>query len=465
MTFQIPGSVINAAEKAKASANAAAAALTPSYADMLTTIKSGSIFKDTAADLSALGNLGVDTSAIAASIDAAKATMSIDMAVANAAVAQKAKEAQAAGRALSAADMEAAMAPLSVLKNLKSTLANTMSSVASAAASAGSVLGAALPGGLPGALPNPADLINSVASAATAFSASVPSQTIPDPENPSGPEIPNPAYSAFAAIPGNLDKLSSISGLTSGAASAGLGLGLALGGFALAAAAGKSDILGSLKADAMLATLTKPMPAGLGAIASDNLNLSSIDPYAAIKAQEAPSTVVVEKTPDPVRPQGSASILSKNTRFPFPASENNRIWTYELKQLSEERDRLGEAFWKSVGSSLKASNEERQDAQSKWFDGLLGPEKAAIRAQSVAIKEAKPEASSWTEEEAKIRATSKANAEIVYASKEYIDNDKAMGKYNQFIDWYDLAYNNWIGANNRFKLPAELLTVISNYKS
>ena len=464
MTFQIPGSVISAAEKAKASANAAAAALTPSYADMLTTIKSGSIFKDTAADLSALGNLGVDTSAIAASIDAAKATMSIDMAVANAAVAQKAKEAQAAGRALSAADMEAAMAPLSVLKNLKSTLSSTMSSVASAASSAGSVLGAALPGGLPGALPSPADLINSVASAASAFSASVPAQTIPDPENPSGPEIPNPAYSAFAAIPGNLDKLSSISGLTSGAASAGQGLGAALGGFALAAAAGKSDILGSLKADAMLATLTKPMPAGLGAIAGDNLNLSSIDPYAAIKAQEAPSTVVVEKTPDPVRPKSNSSILKDIPPSAVTDDNNRRIWTHELKGLATDRDAVIEAFWKGAGTTSSATAAEKEAAKSKWLANLLGPEKEAVRQQSIAIKNTKPNVADRTAEEVSITEASKANRDAVIASPEGVAFTERGAKLTKYQDWYNLAYNNWIGANNRFTLPAELLTLLGTYK-
>jgi hypothetical protein len=460
MAFQIPGSVISAAEQAKASANAAAAALTPSYADMLTTIKSGSIFKDTAADLGALGNLGVDTSSIAASIDAAKATMSIDMAVANAAVAQKAKEAQAAGRALSADDMEAAMAPLSVLKNLKSTLSNIMSSVASAASSAGSVLGAALPGGLP----SPADLINSVASAATAFSASVPSETIPNPEDPEGPAIPNPAYAEFIAIPGNLDKLSSISGLTSGAASAGLSLGTALGGFALAAAAGKSDILGSLKADAMLATLTKPMPAGLGAIASDNLNLSSIDPYAAIKAQEAPSTVVVEKTPDPVRPKSNSSILKDIPPSAVTDDNNRRIWTHELKGLATDRDAVIEAFWKGVGITSSATAAEKEAAKSKWLANLLGPEKEAVRQQSIAIKNAKPNVADQTAEEVSITAASKANRDAVIASPEGVAFVKRGAELTKYQDWYNLAYNNWLGANNRFTLPAELLTLLGTYK-
>jgi hypothetical protein len=463
MAFQIPGSVISAAQQAKASASAAAAALTPSYADMLDTIKSGSIFKDTAEDLGALGNLGVDTSAIAAEIEKAKSTMAIDMAVANAAVAQKAKEAQAAGTTVSEADMEAAMAPLSVLKNLKSTLSSAMSGAAAAASSAASVLGAALPGGIGGSLPSPTDLINSAASAVSAFSASVPPQEIEDPLNP-GQMISNPAYEAFTAIPGNLDKIGSVLGLSEEASSIGAGLGSALVGFAAAAAAGKTDILGTLKADAMLATLTKPMPSGLGAIASDNLNLSSIDPYAAIKAQEAPVTTTVEKTPDPVRPKGNATILSKYKSIPIPETENRRIWTYELKGLATDRDNKGEAFWKSVGSTLEGTTEDqREAAKNKWFDGLLGPEKAAIRAQSVAIKQAKPEASSWTEEEAKIRAASKANAEVVYATPAFIAFENQLEEYNKYIDWYDLAYNNWLGANDRFTLPADLLTVLGTY--
>jgi len=461
MTFQIPGSVISAAEQAKAAANAALEAATPTYNDMLNTIKSGSIFKDVSQDLGALGNLGVDTSAISEQISKARSTMAIDMAVANAAVAQKVKEAQAAGTTVSEAAMEAAMAPLAVLKNLKNSLSNVMNSAASAASSAASVLGAALPEGIGGSLPSPADIINSTKSAINSFTATVPPETIIDSET--GQTITNPAYTAFTAIPGNLDKLSSIGGLTSQTSSLAGGLASSLSSFAAAAEAGKADILGTLKADAMLANLTKPMPAGLGAIASDSLNLSNINPYNAIKAQEVTPKIVVEKTPDPVRPQSNSAILKGISPSKITDDVNRRIWAHELKGLATDRDAKGEAFWKSMGSSLKAPEGERDIAKNAWFASLFTPEQEAIRQQSIAIKNAKPDSKDWTPEEAAIRAQSKANAAKAYETENFIRVDTLREEYNKYIDWYDLAYKTWIDSGSRFSLPADLLTVMGTY--
>jgi hypothetical protein len=337
-----------------------------------------------------------------------------------------------------------------------------MTGAAAAASSAASVLGASLPSGPPGGLPNPADLINSAAAAVSAFTASVPSETIPNPLG--GDPIPNPAYFDFTAIPGNLDKISATLGVSSEAASIGLGLGAALGTFALAAAAGKSDILGTLKADALLATLTKPMPAGLGTIASDNLNLGSINPYAAIKAQEATIKTTVEKTADPVRPKSNSTLLKNINPAVITDEVNNRIWIHELNGLSADRDAKGEAFWKSVGSNAKDPEDKREEAKNAWFDKLLGPEKAEIRKQSVAIKQAKPDPKTYTEEEAKIRATSKANAAIVFETPEYKKFEAMLDEFNQYIDWYDLAYKSWIDSKSRFTLPAEVLKLFGTYK-
>lgn len=459
MAFQIPGSIISAAEQAQASANAALEAAKPSYAEMLATIKSGSIFKDVSADLGALSNLGVNTSAITATIEKAKSSMAIDMAVAKAALTQKAKEAQAAGTTLSAADMEAAMAPLAVLKNLKSTLAGAMSSAANVASSAASTLGAALPGGVP----NPADVINSVTASASAFSATVPSVTIPDPLN-LGSTIPNPTYALFTANPVNASKLSALDGLASAASSLGSGLTSTLGGFAAAAAAAKSDIIGTLKADTMLASLTKSLPAGLSDIVSNNLNLGSIDPYVAIKAQEATINTTVEKTADPVRPKSNSTLLTNITSIPIPDDINRRIWAHELKGLATDRDAKGEAFWKSMGSSLTASEEARDTAKNAWFASLFTSEQEAIRQQSIAIKNSKPDSNDWTPEEAAIRAQSKANADKVYETPRFIEVDTLRETYNQYVDWYDVAYKTWIGSGSRFTLPAEILKLFGTYK-
>lgn len=457
MTFQIPGSIISAADQAKASLNAAAAAAQPSYADMLNTIKSGSIFKDVSGQLGALGNLGVDTSAMAATIEKAKSTMSIDMAIANAGLAQKAKEAQAAGTTLSDADKEAAMGPLSVLKNLQSTMTNAMNSAVASISSAAGTLGTSLSG------LNPTAALNSVASSATAFSASVPSQTIPDPDNP-GQSIPNPAYTAFAADPANASKMSAVSSIASAASSIGSGLTTSLGGFAAAAVAAKAGIIGTLKADAMLATLTKPMPAQMGSIAGDSLNLGSINKFAAIKAQEAPAAIVPEKTPDAIRPASNANLLKGMPASAINNDNNKRIWTYELEKLNADLQSKRDAYFGAFGTTKDASPEAKSAAMNAWVASKLGPEKEEIRQQAVALKKAKPDMSTYTAEELAIVEQSKANGKALRETPEYIHVQTDLwGELDKYQGWYKIAYNNWIKTDNRFDLPAELLAKMGTY--
>ena len=456
MAYQIPGAVISAADKAKAAASAATEAAQPTYAQMLATIKSGEIHKDISGQLSALGNLGIDTTSISEVIAKAKASMSIDMAVANAAFAQKAKMAQAAGTTLSEADKTAAMAPLGVLKNLQSTISTTMTSVASSVSSYGTTLGIS-----PSAT-NPTAAINSVAAAATAFSATVPSQTIPDPLNP-GQTITNPVYTSFAANPTNASKISALSSINSAASTAGSNLSGTLAGFAAAAAAGKSDIISTLKADAMLASLTKPMPALMSSVTADSLNLNKIDKYAAIKAQEATATVAVQKTPDTIRPSTNTKVTESTP--PAPSADTNKLlFKYEVRALEIEKDSKRDAYYKAFGTTKEATKDEQQTAYLNWFVKLLGPEKNAIREQSVAIQKAKPDAATRTEEENAIIATSKANGKIVRDTPEYIRVQVTLwDDLSKYQDWYKLAFDNWKSSGNRYELPAELEAKLKSY--
>jgi hypothetical protein len=457
MAYQIPGAIISAAEKAKAAASAAIEAAQPTYAQMLETIKSGEIHKDISGQLSALGNLGINTTSISEVIAKAKASMSIDMAVANAAFAQKAKMAQAAGTTLSEADKTAAMAPLGVLKNLQSTISTTMTSVASSVSSYGTTLGIS-----PSAT-NPTAAINSVAAAATAFSATVPAQTIPDPLNP-GQTITNPAYTTFASNPTNASKIAALSSISSAASTAGTNLTNTLAGFAATAAAGKSDIISTLKADAMLASLTKPMPALMSSVTADSLNLNKIDKYAAIKAQEATATVAVQKTPDTIRPSGGTK-LTDSTTAPAPTDTSKFIFKYELKALGDEYDKIRDTYYKSFGTTKEATPDQQQAAYDAWWEKQLGTEKEAIRKQSVAIQKAKPDAATRTEEENAIIATSKANGKIVRETPEYIRVQVTYwGDVKKYEEWYKLAYNNWKSSGNRYELPAELEAKLKSYK-
>jgi hypothetical protein len=460
MAFQIPGSIISLADQAKAAANAAAAAGVPSYSDMLATIKSGAIHKDSSESLGALSSVGVDTGAVSTLIAKAKASMNIDMAVANAALAQKAKERQAAGETLSQADKDAAMAPLAVLKNLQSTISSAMASATAAISSHAGTLGANVSG------LSPTAALTSAGAALTSFKATIPAQTIPDPQNPSGPAIPNPAYASFASA--NTDKMSAVSSIAAAATSAGASLTGAMSGFASAAASAKSDTIGTLKADAMLATLTKPMPTAMAGIASNNLNLGSIDKYAAIKAQEAPAKVVAEKTPDTTRP-GTASLVANMPPNSVADENTKRIWTYELNQLNSKADAARTAYFSAFGSSATASKEDQATALRNWQKGLLNAQfsgGAARFDQSQAIKKAIPDPANRSAEETAIYEQAKSEYMTMRQSAEYTRVQVTLwGELDKYQGWYKTLYDTWIKGGSRFDLPADLLKTISGFSA
>jgi hypothetical protein len=459
MAFQIPGSVISLADQAKAAANAAAAAAQPSYADMLNTIKSGAIHKDTSESLGALSSVGVDTGSVSAMIEKAKASMGIDMAVAKAALAQKAKERQAAGQELTQEDKDAAMAPMAVLKNLQSTISSAMSSATAAISSHASTLGASLSG------LNPTAALNSAGAALSSFTATIPAQTIPDPANP-GQTMANPAYATFASA--NADKMSAVSSIASAASSAGASLTSAMSGFASAAASAKADTISTLKADAMLASLTKPMPASMASITGNNLNMGSIDKYAAIKAQEAPVKVVAESTADTTRP-GTASLVSGMPTGSVSNENAARIWSYELSQLDAKLQAKRDAYFTAFGTTKDASKEDKQAALTAWIKRNLAsmfPGGVTRYDQAVAIKNSKPDAATRTDEETAIYKQAKSEYLEWQASAEYIRVQKTLwGELDQYQVWYKTLYDTWIKGGSRFDLPADLLKLISGFSA
>lgn len=400
-------------------ANPAAAlqAAAPSYQDMLGTIQSGAIFKSVDSQLGALSNLGVSSDVmgkIGEQIQKAQATMSTDMALAKATLAQKIKEAKAQGRELSEAERDACMAPVSVLKNLQSTMSSVMDNAAKSAASAAAALGlpasvklpspgaalgavtAALPnpgeiagsalsaakgavsgaittatGGLTNAvsgaasgmmaavadgMPDPTAAINAAASAASSFAASIPSATIPNPEG--GEPIPNPEYEAFMAIPGNASKVAAVGNLASTAASAGSSLLGSLTSAASGAAAAAASIISTLKADAFLASLTKSMPAELGSIVSGVLNLASVDPFAAVKAQQA-NLPATPETRNPVSGSGKIAI------DPEVSIDPTRNYDSELKKtidsLLKKKESAYDELYALVGLKRGTSSNPTQD--------------------------------------------------------------------------------------------------------
>ena len=470
MAFTIPGSIIGDVTKAANDAKASAAASLPSFDSMLAAVKSGSIFKDISSSLSSIGNasaglyaatpdnqltyegtdsivwdrinnervrrnlstlttLGfprppddplappgvsaipsVDTSGIAAVAAAAKSTMAVDMAVAKAALTQKAKEAQARGETLSQADIDSAMGPLNVLKNLQGELAKATQAAAA--------------------------LTSNLASLNLSPSAD-----------------PSAAVGAIGAL--------------------GASLTASFSSMAAAGAASKANAITDLKANAMLAQLSKPQPADVAATLNANIDSSKINSLNLVKAIDRPAPEIPSQAPaaDPNRP-GTASILkdSGSLATSTGADNNKRIWTYELEQLKADEKKAKQAYYSSFGSSADATKPEQQAAFTAWsislLDKVVGPGANAIREQSVAIKKAKPNVADRTPEEVAITEKSAANGKLVRASPEWIRTDPTLwNEFSQYQDWYAELYKNWtVGGDNRFALNAKLLEKISTYK-
>jgi len=455
MAYEIPGSVISAADEAKAAAASAAESAKPSYADMMNTIKDGEIFVDVSPQIAALKALRVDTSAVEAAIEKAKAQIQTDMAVANAALTQKIKEAQAAGTTVTDADQEAAVAPLTVIKNYESSINSTIEGVKGDLAIPGVVLGAAPPS------EEGVDVLPAVREAATAFEETIPPEEIEE----GGVTIPNPAYFLFFLVPANIAKNIALESVNSTTESTTTSLSSLFGGFASTAANAKNDTIKSLKAGALLSTLTKSMNKGIAAATGAGLVLGSIDKFAAVKALEAPPKIALEKTPDEVRPAGTANIL-KGNRFAVDPALTKRIWTYELNGLAKDQDKKNADYYKALGTTFDAPEKDKQTAVDTWFNKLFTPEQQKIRAQAKAIRDSKPDPEKRTDEEKAIFASAKANATAIKeGNPEYIRVQVVLwGEFEKYRDWYKLVYNTWLSTNDRYTLPEELLKVLSSYK-
>jgi len=496
-SFVIPGSITSAADTARAAAGSAADGALPSYSSMLSSIQSGAINVDVSAHLGALSAIGVDTSSISSTISSAQASMHTDMAVSNAAIAQAYKSAQAAGTTPSADDLAAATAPLSVLKNAQSLLSSATSSVQSAVSSHASTLGASLTG-------DPIADTHAVASAVNAFNATVPvAPTAPTPPlasvTVSGVTLPNPSYSsqlsafnsgpqaaytaaqgtynsqmsAFTSVPSNVAGLSAVSAISSAVSSIGSSLSSSFSSLVSTASAGTSSIMSTLKADAMLSSLTKPMPTQLSSIASSNLNLNQISNYTAIKAQEAPQKSVIATSSDPVRPTGR-TVASHVADLPPAAvsdKDANRIWSYELKGLSNDQLKYNRQYWAIFGISDPdaVTQDQRTKAMSDWmgneFTKILGADAATNRTNYIALTTSKTDKTTWTDGEQAIAAQYKKDRETVNASTDYVNMQAATTTAKQYYEWYKLAYDAWIKEASRYSLPADLLTQLSTYKA
>jgi hypothetical protein len=249
----------------------------------LDSIKSGDAFNKATASIGDISSMGASlppdalaavsgaSSTLTTAMTAAKGNLSRDLGVTltNLNMTNKLSYATS-GVAPSAAAIEATLGPLAVMKNgpdmIKAQAAKLASSVTS------SLSGAFGAGPVPGA-----SLIDSAKTAgalASSFASTIPAKIITDPELGN---IANPAYTAFASVPGNATKLASIDSLTSGATDAASEM---TGKMATLQADGVAALAAStsnIKAMSLANKLGSPMPIDVAKAMNNTIDITAVD--------------------------------------------------------------------------------------------------------------------------------------------------------------------------------------------
>jgi len=398
MSIQLPGSFIDSATKAANAAKAAAEAAVPSFDALMSaarasvsatasSISSGAsgLFKDISSTISSVGaaQFGIgsespNTEAFEAYkkqlADVQKNAM-IDMAIAKAALAQKVREATAAGNPISSSAISSALDATKSLQNLQANLTNPAALAADAAASA----------------------------------------------------------------------------------------------------AAKAQAIESLKANTMLAMLTKPMPTTLAGAVGSNMNPSLVNDVTklnTIKAQETSATQPVpgQSAPlDTVRPKGGFVITNTVEPSPpiTPPSVDNRVYAAEVAAYADKRDNARSVYLAYVGVTWKKGDPNvEKSVQAKAFDdklaevldGIVGRTGAnQDRVNANAIAKAKPKDSGLrTAEEQALIDKVEEDKKVFRASSWWKKKGELYDTYSNYFDNYKLVYDCWINNGNRFSLPANV---------
>jgi hypothetical protein len=394
--ISLPGSFIDAATKAANAAKAAAAAAVPSFDALMSAAKSSvsatadaissgasGLFKDASSAISSVGaaQFGIGSeSPNTAAFDAYKKQIAdvqknamIDMAVAKAALAQKVKEASAAGVPISANAITSALDATKSLQNLQANMSN-------------------------------------------------------------------PA---------------------------------ALAADALASAAAKAQAIESLKANTMLAMLSKPMPAALAGAVGSSMNpalVNNLTKLNIIKAQESSATQSVpgQSTPsDSVRPKDGEIVKNVSPPAPSitPPPVDNRVYAAEVVSYGDKKDASKTAYLAYIGVTWKKGDPNVEKAvqtaglESKLdevYDSVIGRSGAnQERKDANAIAKAKPkDSNSRTAEEQALIDKVLVDKKVFYETPWWKKKGELFDSYSSYYDNYKLAYDCWINNGNRFSLPA-----------
>lgn len=439
----------------------------PNFKETMDSIKNESVFKDISASLSKVSEvasslpedisrgLATAQAAIAAKMESLQKNIGTEIALAKANQDLKTKEAIATtGSPPTQAELDAAASNISIFKDGPAFLAEQAKGIALSIAGMASTFGVTVGNAL-GIVKDGAETgaATAVGAKVTEFVNSIPSETIPDPENPEGPAIPNPAYTAFASA--NADKMSAVSNLTSSLGSGGAITSSLSSGFnslVSSADSAKAGIISSLKASALMGQMAAPASGLVADIKSQTLDLSKMDALNMAKTTALSAKAAVADNPNASGNETQAKVdpaLKQTETNEVPKSNDSdkvfkvEVYDYHKEYVVANKDLVTEAKKKAESISLYSTNLENKAEANK-------------------VKASKPDEATWTAEEKAIVEKYNASRAAFLASDEYVAFKAYQETHNKEVDNYNnYVYKAWEQNLSRSTIPAEIRSRLS----
>lgn len=237
-------------------------------------------------------------------------------------------------------------------------------------------------------------------------------------------------------------------------------------------AAAKAEAITSLKANTMLAMLTKPLPTAIAGAMSSNMDpalVNSATKLNIIKAQETSATQPVPGQRPPastVRPTAASvsSSLDSPAAPPIaPPPVDRRVYTAQVVAYEDKKFKAKTAYLAHLGLTWSKGQPDFTKAErdagllaelDKVYDAQVGrPGANDDRKSAAAIKKAKPPADRTPEETALIDKV-EAEKKTFYSKEWWTKRGELYDTYDKYYENYKLVYDCWINNGDRFSLPA-----------
>jgi hypothetical protein len=241
---------------------------------------------------------------------------------------------------------------------------------------------------------------------------------------------------------------------------------------AAATEAAKAETIAALKANTMLAMLSKPMPPGLAGAVGGSLNPAMVNNLTKLNIIKAQETAATQEPPgqappvDSVRPKHFApdGKIDYVEQAKIARQEmDKRVFKIEVYNYGQKTDAAKTAYLAYFGITWKTDDPEiPKDVRTKKLDDKVGETYDQVvgraganqdRFTAKTIKDTKPNEADRTEEEKALIKQVSADKEIWYKGDWWKQFLVLQTEYSRLLENYKLVYNAWINNGDRFKLP------------